>query len=331
MLAGMVQAPSRLAPSRHIEDAQARADLVLAAMVETGALTQAKADSAKPARYTPGRKPLPTGSYFADWVLPQARATLDEGAYGDTRITTTLDTRMQKAAERAVADTLAGLKGANVTQAALVAMRPDGRVVAMVGGSNYKDTVFNRATQAMRQPGSSFKLFVYLTALDEGATPSTTMIDEPITIGDWSPKNDEGKYRGKISLATAFAASSNVVAVQLGQQVGTPAVIAQARKLGVTPYLTDQPSLALGTSAVPLIEMTAAYAAVAADHYPIVATGLAKPVPNVKPMDWPARKPMMQLLQSAVRNGTGNAGQGWYRRCRLVSGALNQTTIQERR
>ncbi len=309
MLAGMVQAPSRLAPSRHIEDAQARADLVLAAMVETGALTQAKADSAKPARYTPGRKPLPTGSYFADWVLPQARATLDEGAYGDTRITTTLDTRMQKAAERAVADTLAGLKGANVTQAALVAMRPDGRVVAMVGGSNYKDTVFNRATQAMRQPGSSFKLFVYLTALDEGATPSTTMIDEPITIGDWSPKNDEGKYRGKISLATAFAASSNVVAVQLGQQVGTPAVIAQARKLGVTPYLTDQPSLALGTSAVPLIEMTAAYAAVAADHYPIVATGLAKPVPNVKPMDWPARKPMMQLLQSAVRNGTGNAAK----------------------
>ena len=144
---------------------------------------------------------------------------------------------------------------------------------------------------------------------DEGATPSTTMIDEPITIGDWSPKNDEGKYRGKISLATAFAASSNVVAVQLGQQVGTPAVIAQARKLGVTPYLTDQPSLALGTSAVPLIEMTAAYAAVAADHYPIVATGLAKPVPNVKPMDWPARKPMMQLLQSAVRNGTGNAAK----------------------
>ncbi|HPU16586.1 MAG TPA: transglycosylase domain-containing protein, partial [Polymorphobacter sp.] len=244
MLAAMVQAPSRLAPSRHLEDAQERADLVLAAMVETGALTQAKADSVKPARYTPGRKPLPTGSYFADWVLPQARATLDEGAYGDTRITTTLDTRMQAAAERAVADTLAGLKGANVTQAALVAMRPDGRVVAMVGGSNYKETVFNRATQAMRQPGSSFKLFVYLTALDEGATPSTTMVDEPITIGDWSPKNDEGKYRGKISLATAFAASSNSVAVQLGQQVGTPNVIKQARKLGITPYLTDQPSLA---------------------------------------------------------------------------------------
>lgn len=309
MLAALVQAPSRLSPSHHLDDAQERADLVLDAMVETGALTAEKRKHVSPARYTPGRKPLPTGSYFADWVLPQARATLDEGVYGDMQVKTTLDTRLQAAAERAIADTLAGLKGANVTQAALVAMRPDGRVVAMVGGSNYKQTVFNRATQALRQPGSSFKLFVYLTALDNGATPSTTINDEPITIGNWSPKNDEGKYRGRISLATAFAASSNSAAVQLGQRYAISNVIKQARKLGITPYLTDQPSLALGTSGVPLLQMTAAYAAVAANHYPIIATGLETPVANFKAMDWPSRKPMMQLLQSAVRNGTGNAAR----------------------
>jgi penicillin-binding protein 1A len=319
MLAALVQAPSRLAPSRHLADAQARADLVLAAMVETGAISKAEAARARPARYTPGRKSLPTGSYFADWVLPQARSALPEAGYGDVIVRTTLDRGLQRAAESAVADAVAGNKSSKVGQAALVAMRRDGTVVAMVGGTDYATTPFNRATQAQRQPGSSFKLFVYLAALDTGMRPGDVVDDEPIQIGDYAPKNDDGRYRGRISLATAFAASSNVVAVRLAQQTGTAAVIAQARKLGVTVPISEYPAMALGTSPITLLEMTQAYAALARGSRPVLATGLARPaetgvLATVKSAanaltPWPARAPMLELLQSAVRNGTGVAAR----------------------
>ncbi len=208
------------------------------------------------------------------------------------------------------------MKGANVHQAALVAMRPDGRVVAMVGGANYGATPFNRATQALRQPGSSFKLFVYLAALHAGMKTSDTIDDEPVTIDGWSPKNDEGKYRGRISLATAFAASSNVAAAKIMHQVGVEAVRKQARLLGVTVPLSNYQGLALGTSAVPLIELTSAYAALANGSYPVKPVGLAKPraagldrpgsaAPSPRRRPWPERNPMLELLQSAVRHGTG--------------------------
>ena len=325
LLAGLVQAPSRLAPSRHLQDARNRADLVLDAMVDTHAISRARADAALPARFHPGRAVLPSGSYFADWVLPQARAATDAAArdeggarYGDTVVRTTLDRAMQRDAERAVAEALRAGRGAGVGQIALVAMRPDGRVVAMVGGTNYGATAFNRATQALRQPGSAFKLFVYLAALDAGMTPESRVEDRPVTIGDWSPKNDEGRYRGSVPLATAFAASSNVAAARLTQLVGTDAVIAEARKLGVTAPLGHDPTLALGTSGVSLLELTQAYAAVAAGRYPVRATGLAErrsslagdlasAVRAVRP--WPARGAMLDLLASAVRNGTGSAAR----------------------
>ena len=317
MLAGLVKAPSALAPSRHLVRAQERERVVLQAMVETGALTAARAARVAPARVVRGRETLPTGSYFADWVLPQARAATEAGQYGDIAVATTLDPAFQHAAERAVADTLASMSGANVHQAALVAMRPDGRVVAMVGGANYAATPFNRATQALRQPGSSFKLFVYLAALHAGWTTGSMIDDSPVTIGDWSPKNDEGRYRGRISLATAFAASSNVAAAKLMQSVGVEAVRAQARQLGVTVPLSNYEGLALGTSGVPLIELTAAYAAVAAGRHPVKPAGLANAprggftdsvrdaVAAVRP--WPERRAMLDLLQSAVRHGTGQA------------------------
>ena len=317
MLAGLVQAPSRLAPSRHLAAAQARERIVVEAMVADGALTSAQGARVAPAQVVRGRENLPSGSYFADWVLPQARATVDTAQYGDVSVATTLDPALQKAAEAAVADTLASMKGANVHQAALVAMRPDGRVVAMVGGANYGATPFNRATQALRQPGSSFKLFVYLAALHAGMTTGTMIDDSPVTIGDWSPKNDEGKYRGRISLATAFAASSNVAAAKITQQVGVEAVRHQARLLGVTVPLSNYEGLALGTSGVPLLELTSAYAAVANGQYPVKPVGLANPrapglgerlrgaVAGLRP--WPERKPMLELLQSAVRHGTGQA------------------------
>ena len=319
LLAGLVQAPSRLAPSRHLENARDRADLVLAAMVETGAITAAEAKRAKPARYTPGRRSLPTGSYFADWALPQARAALPEAGYGDVIVKTTLDRNLQRLAERAVRDAVAGSKGLDISQAALVAMRPDGRVVAMVGGTDYATTPFNRVTQAMRQPGSSFKLFVYLAALDEGMRPGNMVADAPIEIGDYAPKNDDGRYRGKISLATAFAASSNVVAVRLAQQFGTAAVTAQARKLGVTTPISEYPAMALGTSPTTLLEMTQAYAAISAGKRPIAATALADApkgdvISTVKSAaealtPWPSLAPMRELLASVIRNGTGNAAR----------------------
>jgi len=315
MLAGLVKAPSALAPSRHLRAAQARELTVLQAMVETGALTAEQARNVQPARFVPGREALPTGSYFADWVLPQAKAAIDIAQYGDTEVRTTLDPELQKLAERAVRDTLASYRGLNVTQAALVAMRPDGRVVALVGGTDYAKTSFNRATQAQRQPGSSFKLFVYLAAFHAGLTPNTIVEDTPITEGEWQPRNDENKYRGRVPLVTAFAASSNVASARLTQQLGVDAVRAQARKLGITAPLSNYEGLALGTSGVPLIELTSAYAAVAAGHYPIRPVGLANPTRDsitdrlrgaVEGLrSWPEREPMLQLLKSAVARGTG--------------------------
>ena len=318
LLAGLVQAPSRLAPSRHLQNARNRAELVLSAMVDTGAITAAQARRARPARYTPGRSTLPSGSYFADWALPQARAALPEAGYGDVVVKTTLDRNLQRAAEAAVRDAVAGSKGLNLTQAALVAMRPDGRVVAMVGGTDYAVTPFNRAVQAERQPGSSWKLFVYLAALESGMRPGDMVDDSPVQIGNYAPKNDDGRYRGRISLATAFAASSNVVAVKLAQQTGTAAVIAQARKLGITDPISEYPAMALGTSLTTLLEMTQAYAALSSGRRPVTATALPPASPGVFASvrsaanaltPWPAQAPMRELLASVIRNGTGNAAR----------------------
>ena len=159
-------------------------------------------------------------------------------------------------------------------QAALVAMRPDGRVVAMIGGRSYRDSPFNRATQARRQPGSAFKLFVYLAALRAGWTPDSIIEDEPITIGGWTPANSDGVYRGPITLREAFARSSNAATVRLSERVGRGNVLRAARDLGITTPLPNQPSVALGTAGVSLVQLTAAYAAVASGRFPVRARGL---------------------------------------------------------
>ncbi|MFA5989824.1 MAG: transglycosylase domain-containing protein [Sphingomonas sp.] len=269
MLAGLVKAPSRLAPTGNLQGARARQALVVAAMVEAGLLLPGRAAAAGPARLAPDRStPVPDGTYFADWVLPAARD--QSGAITTTaKVTTTLDTRLQRLAERVVRQ--AGLQKAQV---AIVAMRPDGRVVAMAGGKSYAASPFNRATQARRQPGSAFKLFVYLAALRSGLTPDSMVEDTPVTIGTWSPKNSDGRYRGMITLREAFARSSNVVAARLTQQVGVAAVIRAARDLGISTPLPDEATIALGTANVSLLELTAAYAAIAADSYPVQPRGL---------------------------------------------------------
>jgi penicillin-binding protein 1A len=264
MLAGLVQAPSRLAPTKNPERAAKRAQLVLNAMVANNVITRAKADATPVARLDVRvRETLPTGTYFADWAIPQARL-LTESGYADVRITTTLDARLQNIARKVVARSAVGN-----AQIALVAMRPNGEVVAMVGGRSYKDSAFNRATQAKRQPGSTFKLFVYLAALRSGMTPQSLIADTPINEGAYRPKNSGQNYRGDITLEQAFAQSSNVAAVRLYQKVGGEAVARAATDLGVRSPLTMDQSMALGSSGLTLMELTAAYAGVAGNQWPV--------------------------------------------------------------
>jgi len=271
MLAGMVQAPSRLAPTRNLAGAQKRSRLVLQEMADTEIITPARARATVSA--VPVRKSakVPTGTYFADWVAPTAQKAF-EADYGEVRVATTLDADLQRLAVRAISS--AGIGDA---QTALVAMRPDGRVVAMVGGKSYKTSPFNRATQARRQPGSAFKMFVYLAALRAGYTPDDKIEDSPITVNGWSPANSDGVYRGSITLREAFARSSNAAAVRLSERVGRANVLRAARELGITSKLPDTPSVALGTAGVSLVELTAAYAAVASGRYPVRAHGLPSP------------------------------------------------------
>lgn len=264
MLAGLVQAPSRLAPTKNPERAAKRARLVLKAMVANKVITQAKADVTPLARLDVRvRETLPTGTYFADWAIPQARL-LTESGYADVQMTTTLDARLQNIARKVVARS--GVAGAQI---ALVAMRPNGEVVAMVGGKSYKESAFNRATQAKRQPGSTFKLFVYLAALRSGMTPQSMIADTPINEGAYRPKNSGQRYRGDITLEQAFAQSSNVAAVRLYQKIGGQEVEQAAQDLGIRSPLTLDPSLALGSSGVTLIELTSAYAGVASNQWPV--------------------------------------------------------------
>lgn len=309
MLAGLVQAPSRLAPTRNPDLAAKRAKLVKSAMVVAGFLNQTEADKLRdPVLDVRATNTVPTGTYFADWAMPRARA-LSEMSYSKLTITTTLDSRLQKIANNVVNRAPLGK-----AQVALVAMRPDGEVVAMIGGRDYKDSAFNRVTQAKRQPGSTFKLFVWLAALRADIRPDDMVDDSPITKGGYLPKNAGEKYRGEITLKEAFAKSSNVAAVRLFGQVGDKAVIREARNLGVTSKLAeDDPSLALGTSTMTLLELTAAYAGVAGNKWPVKPYAFQKGEQTWAEwlFDWPGRygnnthKRMEDMLRAAVNEGTG--------------------------
>ncbi len=310
MLAGLMKAPSRLAPTVNLKGARARGDVVEQAMVDAGFLTEEQAKKLPRVKLKRGPvKDVPTGTYFADWVFPDARAFAQAG-YGEQRIVTTLEDDLQRLAVNAVRS--AGLGPAQV---ALVAMRPDGRVVAMIGGKSYKSSPFNRATQAKRQPGSAFKLFVYLAALRAGLTPASMIEDEPLTVGDWAPKNYENRYRGLITLRDAFTVSSNVAAVRLSERVGRQNVIRAARDLGVTSELDNQRSLPLGTSGISLMELVSAYASVAAGHYPVRPRGLPeveeswydRMMSRQNKMDDRTRQMLLELLWSSVNRGTGRA------------------------
>jgi penicillin-binding protein 1A len=277
MLAGMINAPAQDDPLHDLDAARKRAATVLDAMVDNGKLSEAQALVAKLHPALPNRTAIspPSTGWFVDWVYNKA-AQVTPALGGTIRIRTTLDLHLQELATNIIKSTLA--KSGNekhATQAALIAMRPDGAVVAMVGGRDYADSQYNRAVQAQRQPGSSFKLFDYYAALRHGFSINDKIDDSPVDIRGWEPQNYGRHHHGRVSLAEAFAESLNDATVHLTQQVGIPQVIAAARDLGLRAPLQNNPSLALGTSEVSLIDLTSTYAAVRAGKAPVDPYGIS--------------------------------------------------------
>lgn len=319
MLAGLLKAPSRFSPARDGDLASRRAEQVLANMVDAEFITGRQAEAAKTAK-TKFAMALSGqgGRYFGDWIVDQV-TTFIGYPDRDLVVMTTLMPRLQKQAE-AKLDAILASQGANAgaSQAALVSMAPDGAIRAMVGGRDYGESQFNRATQALRQPGSSFKAFVYLAALEAGLEPDEILVDAPVTIDGWSPRNFDNRYRGDVSVREAVAQSLNSVAVRVAERAGRQNVIQVARRLGITADLKPTPSLALGSSEVTLLEMTQAYAAFANGGEGVWAYGIQE-IRDTKGQvlyrrsgDGPGRviapdtlENLQELLTAVVTEGTG--------------------------
>mgnify|MGYP005641017649 FL=1 len=278
VLAGLLRAPSRLNPDNSEAAAHDRAQTVLQAMAAAGFLRPGEAARIAGTK-RPGRgdaaRPIPRVSgearrYFADWVLERAAGYAGTTS-ADLAVETTLDPELQARAEAAIAR--ADTKG---SQVALVAMRTDGAVLAMIGGRRYSESQFNRVTRALRQPGSAFKPIVYLPALESGMTPDSLVLDAPITVDGWTPKNFSGGFRGEVTLREAVARSLNTVAVRVAEDIGRARVIQSARRLGITAPLTPHPSIALGAGEVTPLELTAAYAVFANGGFAVEPYGISE-------------------------------------------------------
>ena len=261
VIAGLLKAPSKYSPTSSPKNADERAQIVLDAMLDAGFITAAQRSSVKPSidSMTRAHQKMQTGQYFADWVMdviPDLIGEIDR----DIIVVTTYDPQMQIVAEQSASSILNENKQIkNVSQLALISMTYDGAVRAMVGGIDHDLSKFNRATQAKRQAGSSFKTFVFLAGLENGMDPDTMIPDGPIKIGKWQPKNYHWESRGEISLSTAFAYSVNTVAVRIAQTVGKKRIAEIAHRLGITTPIQNDLSIALGTADVSLIELTGAF------------------------------------------------------------------------
>ena len=315
VIAGLVKAPSRYSPTADAEAAIGRSTVVLNSMVENGVITRAQADSAEQVQVRLNEDANENSvRYFTDWALPQLETLIDETTE-PLDVWTTLDPDMQKAARAAIRANVPGN-----AQGALVSLDRDGAVRAMIGGKDYVTSIYNRATQATRQPGSAFKLFVYLSALEAGYKPDDIVVDEPVNVGGWSPRNNSGRYSGSINLRTAFTYSVNTIAAKIGQDVGTTTVADMARRFGITTPINTHPSMVLGTSDVRLIDMTRAFASVASKGIAVVPYGITRvtttgnrvlyrhesDTSRVLVAPWVAAQ-MTDLMQSAVSAGTGRA------------------------
>jgi penicillin-binding protein 1A len=327
MLAGLVKSPSRLAPNRNPEGAEQRAQTVLAAMAEAKFITesQAQASIGHPSYNV---KPVGAGTinYVADWigeVLDDLIGQIDQSVVVETSI----DPKLQAVAEAAVIDELAAKSVRfNVSQGALVAMAPDGAVRAMVGGRNYAESQYNRAVTSKRQPGSAFKPFVYLTAIEAGLTPDTIRQDAPLDVRGWKPENYTHEYFGAVTLTQALAMSLNTVAVRLGLEVGPKNVVRTAHRLGISSKLDANASIALGTSEVSLVELVAAYVPFANGGLGISPHVVNKirtvegkvlymrPVDQLGPVIEPRNVAMMNtMMQETLLSGTARKAElpGW--------------------
>jgi penicillin-binding protein 1A len=308
MLAGLPRAPSRFNPRTDPHAAAARAREVLTAMAETGAITAEQARAAEAQIAFPPAPPLATG-WFADWVADQAQSLAPESV--DTKLVTTLDARLQAVAEARLTALLEGPGvAAGVTQGAVVVLdMATGAVRAMVGGRDYRQSQFNRAVLARRQPGSAFKPFVWLAALEQGVRPDDTVLDAPIRIGNWSPVDFEHQYLGEITVEEALAQSINTAAVRLLQEAGGPRAVAnEAARLGIADKLPNNASLALGTGEVGLLELASAYAAFFNGGERVVPFGIAALQVAPRPAIDPDLADMMaRMMTAVVTRGTGRA------------------------
>lgn len=261
LLAGLLKAPSRLSPARDPQAAEERAQVVLGAMQEEGYITEEEIKSAMSQPPTKARSYWSGAEHYAaDMVMDEVTKLLGE-VKQDVTVETTIDLSLERKAEEALTNLLEG-EGAklNATQAALVSMDATGAIRAVVGGADYAKSQFNRAVKAKRQPGSAFKPFVYAAALEAGVRPDSVRNDAPVRIGKWTPENYDQKYRGNVTVSSALAQSLNTIAAQLVMEVGPPEVVSLAHRMGIEQELQPNASIALGTSEVPLVELTAAYA-----------------------------------------------------------------------
>ncbi len=316
IIAGLVKAPSRYSPTADVDAAVSRANIVLRLMREQGRISQNEAnvdpETVKVKKDT-GQNSV---RYFTDWALPQLDILLPE-TFEPIEVWTTLDVGMQRAATASIqANTPAGAQGA------LVSMDRDGAIIAMVGGTDYVTSNYNRATNAMRQPGSAWKLFVYLAALEAGYTPSDRVVDTPVTIDGWSPKNSGGGFSGEMDVRTAFAYSKNTVAAQLGNEVGFGTVASMARRFGISTPISTYPSMVLGSNEVRVLDMTRAFASVSARGRSIEPYGILKVETASGKVIYEHERArttqlvpeyvaagITDLLQTTVSTGTGKAAQ----------------------
>jgi penicillin-binding protein 1A len=333
IIAGLVKAPSNYAPSADAEAAKGRAAVVIALMQENGDISAVDAAAAEPANVeiVPAARQNSV-RYFTDWVLPQLDTLIDE-TVEPIEVWTTLDPNMQKLADQVInADTPAGAQGA------LVALDRDGAVRAMIGGRDYVSSIYNRATQAARQPGSAFKLFVYLSALEAGYKPDSMVSADPISINGWTPRNNGRSFSGQVALRQAFAQSINSVSVRLAQEVGFGTVADMAKRLGITSPILTHPSMALGSNEVRLIDMARAFAAVQRKGVAVAPYGIKRVTTAKGELLYQQQADesrvlfapyvaaeMTDLMQTAVMTGTGAAAQIG----RPVAGKTGTTTANK--
>ena len=317
IIAGLVKAPSHYSPTADAQAAIGRAGVVIEVMQDAGMITAEQAAKVKPAQVKLAtQKSQDSVRYFTDWALPQLDSLIDE-TEKPIDVWTTIDLGMQRAASNALSAHVP--RG---SQGALVTLDRDGAVRAMVGGTNYAKSNYNRAVTALRQPGSAWKAFVYLAALEAGFRPDDKVVDEPVTINGWSPKNSGGSYAGEITLRTAFAYSKNTVAAKIGEEVGTGAIASMARRFGISTSISTGPAMVLGSSETRVIEMTRAFASIAAKGRSVTPYAISKVTTIDGDIIYQHKASggaqlvqpyvaagVTDLMQSAVAAGSGRAAQ----------------------